>query len=125
MIKVSQFRWLSAIEMQKAHEVQLTSCTSCIMRVLNVLNSSLASRTSDSHSMYGRAGLAVRQYSSLNAATQGHAFTASLQCMARPKIGVSARQYCLRPYSRVLVLVHGGKVSILNECHSVRLEALR
>ena len=48
--------------------IRLTSCTSSAMRDLNVLNRRLASRTSDSHSMYGRAGLLVRQYSSLNAA---------------------------------------------------------
>ena len=46
------------------------------MRALNVLVRRLASRTSESHSMYGRAGLVVRQYNSLNAARQAHqAFT--------------------------------------------------
>ena len=34
------------------------------MRALNVLVRRLASRTSESHSMYGRAGLVVRQYNS-------------------------------------------------------------
>ena len=38
------------------------------MRARNVLNRRRASRTSATHSMYGRAGLVVRQYSSLNAA---------------------------------------------------------
>lgn len=51
---------------------RITSCTSCAMRTLNALNRRLASRTSESHSMYGRAGLLVRQYSSLNAAQRAH-----------------------------------------------------
>ena len=49
---------------------RVTSCTSWAMRDLNALNKRRASRTSDIHSIYGRAGLVVRQYRSLNAAAK-------------------------------------------------------
>ena len=46
------------------------------MRARNALNRRCASRTSGTHSMYGRAGLVVLLYSSLNAAKHHEGFRA-------------------------------------------------